>query len=279
MNRPSDPLRELAARQGMLITAHRGTPIASVGQNTLLAALGAVRSGADLVEIDATVSVDGVVHAFHDGTEDEALCFDRNLEDVTAAEIAELRHRGSHEDRPQRVPLLRNVLLPLRGSDVVVNLDRSWWRWPLVLDEVAALDMASQVLVKFPANQPHRADALRDSGVTLPTMVICRTMDEVDWAAGLSGIDVCAIELIAESPEHPLAQRAAVDHVHELGLLAFVNCEVLTSGPPLYAGWDDEQALVGPDQPWKRLHALGIDIVQTDWPWLADAWRRENLAR
>ncbi len=61
-------------------------------------------------------------------------------------------------------------------------------------------------------------------------------------------------------------------------MLVFVNCEVLSSGAPLFAGWDDELALTSADEPWSRLHDLGVDIVQTDWPWLADAWRGEQLS-
>lgn len=267
-------LRSLAAERGVLLTAHRGTPVASVGPNTLLAARAALASGADIVELDATVSRDGVVYAFHDGCEDEALGVAENLATLDSAAIDGLAHRGSHVDRPQRVPRLADVLGPLRGSDAVVNLDRSWFWWPRVLDEVATLDMAEQVLVKFPASAPELAQVLRHHPVDLPTMVICRSQAEVEWAAALAGIEVCAIELIADSPEHELAQRTAIDRVHELGLLAFVNCEVLPSGPQLFAGWDDEQVFDDPDQPWQRLAELGVDIIQTDWPWLADAWRR-----
>lgn len=277
MNTPSALLRSLAAERGLLVTAHRGTPMASAGQNTLLAARGALASGADIVEIDATVSRDGVVYAFHDGCEDEALGFPGNLQEVDSSVVDTLRHVRSHVDRPQRVPRLVDVIGPLRGTGAVVNLDRSWWRWPLVLDELATLDMCDQVLVKFPASEPWRADELRAARGEYPVMVICRSRDEVEWAASLEGIDVCAIELIADSPAHELAQREAVERVHELGLLAFVNCEVLPSGPHLFAGWDDEQALGDADQPWRRLVELGVDIVQTDWPWLADAWRRRVL--
>ena len=273
MSRPSDALRAAAHQQGMLITAHRGTAIASVGQNTLLAARAAFASGADIVELDATVSADGQVYAFHDGTEDEALGIHDNLATLDSTTIATLKHRGSHPERPVRVPLLADVLAPLNGSGAFVNLDRSWFWWPLVLDEVTALGMNDQVLVKFPANQPALADVLREHAPGLPTMTICRTLAEMEWSAALPGLDVCAVELIADSPDHELAQQAAVERAHDLGLLVFVNCEVLSGGPPLYAGWDDEQALHDPDQPWERLAGLGVDIIQTDWPWLANAWR------
>ncbi|GAA1391692.1 metallophosphoesterase [Luteococcus peritonei] len=283
--RPSARLRQRLAERGMLVTAHRGTPIGSAAQNTPRAALGALASGADMVELDVSVSTDGVSYAFHDGLEQAAFGRAENLEELDSRAIAELRHRTSHPERPAPVPRLTEVLREVDAAGGLVNLDRSWRHWPQVLDECALLGMDEAILVKFPASQPERLEQLRGSSARMPVMVICTSPDELEWTcrqaqeflSGRSQVDVCAVELIADSAESPMASAESIAKAHELGLMVFVNCEVLEEGPPLFAGWDDEMAHADPDQPWRRLSELGVDIVQTDWPWLADAWRARQL--
>lgn len=275
---PSARLRSLCDGRGMVVAAHRGTPVGSAAPNTALAALGALASGADMVEIDVSVSRDGVAHAFHDGLEREALGIEENLQELDSAAISRLRHWTDHAERPAPVPRLVDVLSCVRDAGGMVNLDRSWGHWPWLLDECAGLGMDDQILVKFPADQPGRLEELRSSVARVPVMTICRTKAEVHWfgqqaqeLAG-SGVDLCAVELIAPHRDHELAQPEAVAAAHDLGLLVFVNCEVLSVGPPLYAGWDDEMALREPGQPWQQLEEMGVDMVQTDWPWLARGW-------
>ena len=61
----------------------------------------------------------------------------------------------------------------------------------------------------------------------------------------------------------------------ELGRLrVLVNAEVLSNGIPLFAGPDDERAILeGPEQGWGPLLELGVGLIQTDWPWLLSRHR------
>ena len=65
----NDPIRKLIEKNGVLIAAHRGTCGGNVVQNTSLSYKNALLHGADMIEVDAAMTTDGVFYAFHNGEE------------------------------------------------------------------------------------------------------------------------------------------------------------------------------------------------------------------
>ena len=59
----------LAGRGTPLVVAHRGTTLGSFPDNTVRSAIGALRSGADVIETDVVRSADGEYFLFHTGYE------------------------------------------------------------------------------------------------------------------------------------------------------------------------------------------------------------------
>ena len=53
----------------VLIAAHRGALCGNIIDNTFLSAKAALAMGADIIEMDAIISTDGILYAFHDGEE------------------------------------------------------------------------------------------------------------------------------------------------------------------------------------------------------------------
>lgn len=53
----------------VLIAAHRGALGGNIIDNTFLSAKTALAMGADIIEMDAIISTDGILYAFHDGEE------------------------------------------------------------------------------------------------------------------------------------------------------------------------------------------------------------------
>lgn len=86
-----------------LAIAHRGDPHA-FRENTLAAFAGAVRAGADMVEIDVRRTADGAVAVLHDPTLERLWGDPRTLAELTAAEL------GAIGAGDERVPSLREVL-------------------------------------------------------------------------------------------------------------------------------------------------------------------------
>lgn len=263
-------LDELLRRRRPLVMAHRGTAGGSIPENSTGAALAAVRSGADIVEIDVTGSTDGAYFVHHDGIEGRHLSTSTNLAELSSVEIETVTHRWLDQpDRPVRLERLASMLQPFAGSEVLFQVDRSWPWWPDVLEVLVALDMPQQLVVKCPAALRERVDALAALPVKLPYVAICRSLAETELHLDRADLNLVGVELLFSRATSPFARRETVDRLHERGLTVWVNALVLPDGVPLAGEWDDERALYeGADAGWGPLLDLGVDVVQTDWPWL-----------
>lgn len=264
-------LNELAAEARPLVVSHGGVSVGSIPTNTRLAVRAALMSGADLVKIDVSSSADNVFYAFHDGFEPEFLGVERNIQTMTAAEIGELSYHW--KDRPGRrtgVERLTTVLGDFRGKHTVFALDRSWWRWPTLLKILDGLAMPDQLLLKVPAWEYAALEKLRQHRTKFPVLAIGSTPDELrTLPVEDESINLVGVELIAHDEESPWLDRTVIDELRRNHLLTWVNSETLTTGIPLFAGFDDERAVAeSPSSAWSRVLDLGVDAVQTELPWL-----------
>lgn len=240
-----------------------------IPENTAQSALIAQRSGADVVEIDVSVTTDGGVYAFHDGLERHLLGCSTNLTEQRSDQVDQLRYAyGQLAGRPMRVQRLEQVLLALRGTSTEVHLDRAWRWWPQVLPVLARLDMDDQLVIKTPASDACLADLLR-AEPTPRVAAICTDAAQVQ-AALEAAVPVHILELVQRSVDDTTADL--VGHVHRAGRLTMVNAEVV--GAPLWGGLDDERSVLeDPADGWGRLIGMGFDYVQTDFPWLFVQYR------
>lgn len=264
---------------GVLIVAHRGTGHASIAENTALAVRAAVLSGADMVEVDVSASTDGVYYSFHDGYEPEQLGHKQNLQSLSSAEIAKLSYIW--RDRPgrtTRVEPLLPMLEQFRG-EVIFNIDRSWWRWPGLLKALRELQMPDQLIMKCPGWEDAALRRLRDFDVKFPLIPICSTPDDAYRALNDPEINTVGVELITTTRQSPWFDPSVLREFHDRGVFCFINTETLTTGIPLFAELDDELAIVAsPQQAFGPLFELGIDAIQTDWPWLLRDYRDARTA-
>lgn len=272
---------ERLARVGTLVIAHRGTAIGSIAENTSAAARAALGSGADVVEIDVTESSDGAFYAFHDGNEQRLLGVSPNLRELSAQQIDSLRYiHVDRRDHPARVEPLLDLLAGLRDSGPaapLVNIDRSWGSWRTLLPALDELDMPRQLLLKSPAALPEPLEILRGHAVKYPYLPICSSRVQVTGILEDPDLNTVGVELLADAPDHPLADPSFLDELHQQDLCVLVNAEVLPNGRPLFAGFDDERALrQGAEAGWGPLFDRGADLIQTDWPWLLHAYRESR---
>ena len=219
------------AEVGVLVVAHRGCGHGSIADNTALAVKAAALSGADVVELDVSASRDGEFFCFHDGYEPELLGLQSNLQTLTAAEIDQASYLWV--DRPgrrARVERLLPLLESCRGTGVLFNLDRSWWRWPQLLRALRSLRMADQLILKCPAWEEDALGRLREFGVKFPFVPICATPEDVYRTIGDPDLNTVGAELITTTPEHPWFNPEVIKEFHKLGVFCFVNAETLTIG-------------------------------------------------
>ena len=258
------------------IVAHRGTPGGMIPENTSAAALIAFKSGADNIEIDVTCSTDGVAYAFHDGAELENLGIHENLSTLSSAEIDELRYVWG-QIQGERVPVerLEHLLDFLRGTGAEIHIDRAWSWWEPTLAVLDEARMDDQLFIKVPATTAElgRLERLKPRARTIP---IVKSVDVMSRIFG-SSLRVPVIELVGMNPADHQLSSETIDMLHDDGYRIMANAEVV--GAPLFGGYDDEVSIFeDPEAGWGKLLERGVDLIQTDFPWLLAAWRDKRKA-
>lgn len=275
-------LNDRLAAVGTLVVVHRGTAAGSIVENTPEAVVAALASGGDVVEIDVVASTDGEFFVFHDGNEARLLGTDADLRTLSAREIRSQRY--VHVDRPGRAARVAPLLELLAGVPVgaLLNVDRSWAWWETLLPALDGLDMTGHLLLKCPARHTGRVDVLRAHPVMYPFLPICTTVEQAHRYLWDPELNTVGVELVATDASSPFLDPGVLAELHARGALVMVNAEVLTTGVDLFAGHDDERAVLDSfEAGWGPLLDLGVDAIQTDWPWLLRDLRaaRRTLVR
>ena len=182
--------------------------------------------------------------------------------------------------RPARVERLLPMLRSFRNSDVLFNVDRSWWRWPQLLRALDGLYMAHQLVLKCPAWEEAALDRLREFPVKFPFVPICANPDDVYRTVNDPALKTVGVELITNTRHHPWFSRSVIEEFQALGVFVFVNAVTLTTGIPLFGGLDDELAISeSPEVAYAPVFDLGVDAIQTDWPAIVRDFRTQWLDR
>lgn len=109
---------------GVLAVAHRGEPV-GFRENTVAAVRAAIEAGADLVEIDVKTTADGVSVVLHDDSLTRLWGVEREVRQMTAAEVADVGD-GSVAGR---IPALEEVLGLFGGTACAVMVDMDSGEW------------------------------------------------------------------------------------------------------------------------------------------------------
>lgn len=262
--------------KGVIVAAHRGTSGGNIIQNTTLAYKNSLLHQADMVEVDVTMSKDGVFYAFHDGQ--ESLVFGQSLDirQLTSDEIDALPCINSlGEVVEQRLERISEVLDNLKGK-CFINMDRSWFYWETFLNELKASTVLSQILLKSPA-QKQLLDLLVAAELDVMYMPIIKTVAELELALSYSQLNTVALELVFESLESPIVDAERITQLKEQGYLLWANALRLNDETVLSGEIDDQLAIEkGPEASWGKLLAMGFDIIQTDWPMPLKAYLNSN---
>ena len=265
------------AEKNPLVAVHRGTGLGMIVENTSHAVTTALRSGADMVEIDVVQSTDGDFYVFHDGTEPESFGIDHLITTLSSVEIDELVYSKQTADPQVHVEKLEHTLTSFSG--VLFNIDRSWFYWDLLLPWLDQFEMAEQLIFKAPPT-PRAMDLLRAHPVKYPLVAIVSSQEQLVDVVGDPEINLVGVELLADSPSHTFCDPAVTKSFQDQGLLVYLNALNLSDGTVLMAGWDDNLSVTGnPDDGWGRLVGLGADVIQTDWPALLNAYLGRDIRK
>lgn len=271
----NQPVRDQIGKKGFLIAAHRGTCGGNVVQNTCLAYENALLHGADMIEVDAAMTKDGVFFAFHNGEEPLELGVERDIRTMTSEEVEQMETLNClREKSGQKVERLEYVLERFR-SRCLINIDRSWFYWKEIITFLEHMNMNDQILLKSGAEEP-LLEQLEESGSSLMYMPILKTVKEWETVTRRH-INVAAAELIFQDLNSPFVQPEFMAGLREAGIAPWVNAIDLNSSIILSGGLSDNLAIrEGFDKAWGRLAGLGFEIIQTDWPGLLNTYRNQK---
>lgn len=263
-----------AARQRLLIAAHRGVSGGNIPCNTLAAYEIALRQGADIVEIDVAKSKDGILYVFHPGMEFSHLRSDKPISEMTGEEVGELRFVNQDGVRTShRVSTLDEVLDLLKGR-CYVNIDKFWTAVPQITAAVRRHRMEQEVIVKTSA-EPKWFELLEREAPDLPYMTIIRREDCFTEELLRRRINYIGAEVLFTAESDPVASSSYIQAMHQKGLLLWANAIVYNFQEVLSAGHSDDASLTGdPAGGWGWLAGRGFDIIQTDWPLAAAQYLR-----
>ncbi len=231
-----------------MVIAHRGEHVRH-HENTLESIEGAIRAGADLVEMDVRRSSDGQYLLMHDATVDRMTDGKGRVSEKTWAELTLLKVADKAHTNlpPSRIPRLQEALEACRGR--------------------------IQVYLDFKAGDPAEVvRILKQAGMESRVWVYDHPGGAARWRKALPGV-----RLILSPPAEALRDEEALRQ-----FVSQYRPEVVDQAPSReFVGWCRDLGIrVWPDiqrrdeRPgyWERFLGLGVDGVQTDHPAELKAW-------
>lgn len=261
----NEQIRKRIQENKILIAAHRGTCGGNVVQNTSLAYKNALLHGADMIEVDAAMTTDGVFYAFHNGEEKIEYGIEQDIRTLSSEEVDGMFTLNSLGSRTkQKAERLEEVLERFKNK-CLINIDRSWFYWDEIIEVIKKSDMKEQVLLKSGVEE-ELLQKLEEKGDGIMYMPIMKDINEWDIVKK-HDINVAAAELIFEDLESPFLDAEFMKELHDLGIAPWVNAITLDDDTVLSGKLDDNNAIKNSfEENWGKLIDLGFEIIQTDWP-------------
>ncbi len=254
-----------AAAERILIAAHRGVSGGNIPCNTLAAYEIALRQGADIVEIDVSVSKDNTLYVFHPGMEPSHLRSPAYLKDLTSAEIDELRFVNQDGVKTTDIISRLDDVLELIKGRAYVNIDKFWTAMPEITNCVRRHGMQNDVIIKTSADK-NAFDMVEAIAPELPYMPIISETDTFTDDLLKRNINFIGAEVLFKTEQSQTASPEYIRYMHNKGLLLWANSIVYNYKAVLSAGHSDDASLTGdPYTGWGWLVDRGYDIIQTDW--------------
>ena len=254
-----------AAKDHILLAAHRGVCGGNIPCNTLEAYQIALQQRADIVEIDVAITADRQLFVFHPGMEPSHLRQDRYIKDLTAEEVEKLRFVNQDGTPTQcEVERLDDVLDLLKGR-CFVNVDKFWTAISEISDCIRRHGMADQVIVKAPTD-PQYIDQLEQYASDMPFMPLVNQIDTITDNLLKRRINYIGAEVLFDSESAQTATDEYIESMHSKNLLLWVNSIVYDYRCQLAAGHSDDIGIIGRmDESWGWLAQKHFDMIQTDW--------------
>ncbi|MBO0991869.1 glycerophosphodiester phosphodiesterase family protein [Bacillus sp. SD088] len=276
-------LIEKLQNEPFLIVAHRGTALGNIIENTIPSLIAACQSGADIVEIDVVQSSDGQFYLFHDGNENRLLGEKRNIKQLSSAEIETLHYYNSIRHKINyQVEKLEDLLKYVKGTDYLINIDRSWAYWDRLLPYLDSFNLENHILLKSPVKDLY-LQQLEKHPTKYMYFPIVKSLDDLEIIRECKNVNIVGVEIIAENQDSPFFQDELIESLRNEYHFVFANAIRLDDKEVLFGELDDDLSILkGPEYGWRKVVEKGCNVLQTDWTGLLDQYRqkeREALSR
>ncbi|NLP48217.1 MAG: glycerophosphodiester phosphodiesterase family protein [Clostridiales bacterium] len=254
-----------AAKDRILIAAHRGASGGNIPCNSMAAFEAALYQGADIIELDITKSLDGELFVFHPGLEKMHLGIDTPLGQMKAADIKKLRYRnGDGVATEQTISTLSEVFEAI-GQRCFINLDKFWDNIEEISHTVRKHNMQDRVIAKsFPEEEC--IDMLEKTAPDIPYLPFVWDEDEYTEELLERDIRLIGIEAHFYKEDSQVADPAYIKALQAKNLIVWANAIVFNYRTVESAGFTDDISMSGnPAAGWGQLAKRGFNIIQTDW--------------
>ena len=260
------------AKDHMIVVAHSGISGGNIPGNTMTSFEIALMQGVDMIEMDVSMSADGVLIIFHPGMEEFRLGMKINLSEMPYEEIRKLRYQNS----PFGIPTFDEVLERLKGR-CFINVDKFWDHPKEIYQAVKRHGMLDQIVVKTAPSE----DVFRFLEEVAPDMAylpIVKNTYRYHEELMRRSINYVGAEFVFDHEDAEVAGEAMKERMHQDDKLIWVNAIVFNERHQLAAGHSDNTALSESlDKGWGWLADQGFDMIQTDWAgMMIDYLKRSN---
>lgn len=255
-----------SAQKGVLIASHRGVSGGNIVENTIGAYKAAINTGADIIEMDVPVTLDGKLVCIHDGMESRLFRYNHMFTPMLPEFVARARrYMNTCKNRlNQRINRFDDVLEALKYK-CIINVDRCWGHWHKVFEAVRRHGMEDQVIFKCGPTKRY-LEILQNQDTPFMFMPIVKRPEHYDMVKKYD-INVVAYELVFATTDNPIISPDILAKIKDEGCLLWGNAIDIREGGDLGAGYDDYVSLTDdPEKGWGKLLEMGFDIIQTDFP-------------
>lgn len=261
-----------------LIAVHRGAWGGNIIENTIPSYELALDMGGDIFECDLISSTDGVLYAFHSGTEPRTLGMKDSIYSMSSEQIDSICYINSiSEPSGVHVEKFEDIVKHFT-DDVIYNIDRAWDLLPQVVEVLNRYPHTKkQVIIKTAAEEKYLRffENCDDKYMYMP---IVKSLDDVERALSFKNINMVGIEIVAMTADSELLKKENLDRILAQNLYIWANVLKLSTKDSLtlYGNMDDDIALLqDKDKGWGEALRTGARILQTDWPLQLSRYRDE----
>ncbi len=253
------------AKENIIIVAHRGSAGGNIPCNTLASYEIAIKQGADMLEVDLSLSRDGELFLFHPGMELAHLGLPTSLRLLSSKTVKKLRYINLDNTPTQfTVASFDDFLEQFKGR-CYINIDKFWSAPEKIYKAIERHGMTEQMLVKSRYSKKV-LKVLEDLAPRIPYMPIVTDTHPHHEELLKSNINYIGVECCFALDSAEVASDEFIEKMHRDNTLVWSNAIIYSYKKQLSGGHSDDTALtVSEAEGWGWLADKGFDFIQTDW--------------